>query len=67
MFLEAVSLRCDIASISSMKRMQGAFTIAFSNMFRMFSSDSPDTPEISSVDVTLRSGKFNSLINLLID
>ena len=36
-------------------------TIALSNMARIFSSDSPDTPEISSVDVTFRSGSDNSL------
>ena len=35
-------------------------TIAFSNMFLMFSSDWPDTPETSSVDVTLSKGKSNS-------
>ena len=36
------------------------FTIALSNIPRMFSSDSPETPEMSSVEVTFSKGMSNS-------
>lgn len=39
--------------------------MAFSNIALIFSSDSPETPDINSVEVTLSKGKSNSCLNSL--